>query len=553
MLKKEADVLKIAQTVGMNGRNRPEDVVVVQYMLRRLPRFKNGKLYYRGKLDGFYSGQTTSAIQQFYEDLPAEIRLSGSDLREYKRNVRTFTPDGILFKMLSSWVSDDLVVKSGKAIPGTSFLYISGNHQKPVSRQGDFLIPDTMPLPAGFQVGGQVFDTKIEAVSIDLTDRFRVELSLVGIKCIIDPATLKQQALRASRPLLGQVDKNLLSTVWQLARDSHANVTNSIDIVSRQPAKLIQTHRDIIDSGFFPRALEQQGAAINGVRIPSRQQMTQILTNLYTAVCVGKDRLPPGVTIDAKVQKLVSSVVRKAPDIDSRFVERHCQSCEKLAQSNDAAWKRAGEILDTLQVPAMREDIQKLEESRRIIAIAAKDTSGIGDAIGVVASVVRQAAKINPRFILNPVGLAKGAIQLELGDVVDLTHGVAQKGATSRSTPAAARATLRSVARLTGFIGVLLLVADAVKAAMAIAQDERSIGEQFQDFFNRVSVEVSGELNEAIAFMRDRGDALAIELQNIALQLEGQRVILEANGHAMERMQCLETYYIPSKFNVHGT
>lgn len=546
-------MLKITQAVGMNGPNRPEDVVVIQLMLKRLPRFKNGRPYYRGKLNGLYQGATTSAIQHFYQDLPEEVALSKQEFSEYQRNRRTFTPTGILYKWLSIWMSDDPIVKKTNVIPQSAIIYLPGKHQRAATSQGDFLIPDTMPVPRALQLAGQAFETKFEAVSIDGRDRFRVELSLVGIKCIIDPTTLKQQPLRASRALSSLVEKNLLSSAWKLSSETHANVANSLDLISVQPSGLIKTHHKIIDSGFFPRALEQKGAAIKGVRIPSRQQITQILTNLYTAVCVGKDRLPGGVTIDAKVQQLVKSIVRNAPDISSGFVERHCQSCEKLSQANDAAWKRVGEIETALTTPQMRKDIQRLEESRKILAIAAKDTSGIGEAIGVVASVVRQAAKINPRFIFNPVELRKGEVSLDIGDVADLAQEISKRALSSPGLPTAGKATLKAVARLSGIVGALLLVSDVVIAAVKIVQDERTLGEQFQDFANRVSVEISGELEEAIAFMRERGDALSIELQRIALELEGQRVILEANGRAMSHMECPQPYYIPSVFNVRGT
>lgn len=547
-------MLKIGKKVGFGVSNRLDDVAIIQYMLRRLPSIVNGRFYYKGPVDGFYSrGNFVQAIRGFYLDANKHlvINMTSAEKKEFHSNAFRFTPTGSFFKWLLDLTSDDPFVKNGAVIPGTPILYMPIKRKVSSSTQGDFLIPGTLPIPKHVKIGDKSFATSIEAVSLDASDRFRVELFIGGIQQVIDPISLKLQEPRNSWQFVKHLSKTFQASAWSVAEKPHLKVSaNTVDIRTRQSSGLSETHWKIIQSDFFPRVLGRNPEATKGVRIPSRQQIDRIAADIYTAACAGPNFGPKGVSIDTRVQQLIKSVVKKAPTISTGFIEKLCQSCEKIAEENHQAWTHVGDLQDILWVPDMAKDVKKLEESLLVIDLATRDTSAV--IAGLDAAAPFSKRLLLPLSLLSPKiplavdfdDLVNDGVDFDAGDALDVTEFVSETAAPRVRSKTAAN-NLRRIASVARLAGRLLWVAEIAIAIKDILEDRRSIGEQTQDASNAVYFRLTGDFYEAQEFMRKRGFKLILELQNIGLELEAQRVILEANAHAMDQMKCPQTYYAP--------
>lgn len=93
------DMIQLSARLGMQSSNRPEEVALVQRCLSAI-RDRQSRPYYRGRLDGRFGPETSSAVAAFQQDndvtddAPGEISPHRQTVRQIDQRVRSAAEGG---------------------------------------------------------------------------------------------------------------------------------------------------------------------------------------------------------------------------------------------------------------------------------------------------------------------------------------------------------------------------------------------------------------------------------------------------------------------------
>lgn len=340
-------MLSINQSVGHLGRNRPEDVAVIQYMLRRWTRPKDGRPYFKGVIDGAYGGALSGAVIDFYNDFLTGTRLPEKDMDEIKKTPRTFTPRGNLYKWLALWTSDDPVVRKAKVIPGTSVLYFPEFATGKRRDAHDYLIPSFMRLPRTLQLGSTSFDIRIDHVeffeSAGVDYRFSVHITLMGIGAFVEPKLLKVTR-SPTADTLNMLNRRLHGGSWsvqafepdnRVVADSHFYL-HSRNIAEFGQSELSATNLFAAMSGLAPRS-DRARIYWDDQRkrygIPPKDKLLNVVGRIHAAACINSGRQGGYVRnrpLETYALTVLEEKLGKNAPLSAR---RYCESCQVLGAS----------------------------------------------------------------------------------------------------------------------------------------------------------------------------------------------------------------------------
>lgn len=356
-------MLVIKQSVGHRGRNQPHDVAVVQYLLRRLSRFKDGKPYFKGRISGVYDGPLSGAVLTFYRDFPGEIGLSVAEQKDYAKNERTFTPQGVLFKWLSTWVADDPVVKNGAVIPGMPILYMPRQTRGRRREAKEYLIPDFLQLPRVFKLGTQSFDSRIDSVEFykpsPTNHHFEVCMTLRSIGEFIDSNTLAKTTL-ATTSIRKLLQRQLKGKDWELLsrQDRKSEQLKShLCLRSRNISEFGPSKSSAISvSNAIGQLTPTAGVGRvywDGLRksykIPSKDAILNVVGRIHAEACANSGS-EGGYVSNKPLETYATSVLERELGKHSvNSQKRFCESCQVLAAKIIDSRERGVELLAKME------------------------------------------------------------------------------------------------------------------------------------------------------------------------------------------------------------
>lgn len=530
-------VFTLTGSVGIPGDNRPHDIAKVQAALKVLKR-KSGAPYYLGAVDGDIRS-VKLALADFLRDHKFAANLKGE--RTVPRKIERI---GFLRNQIISAIKGHRVLDY-EAIRGTGILYVPGN-DAPVRRHAkDFLILERLKPPTALQIGEAIFPTRYEVVSIDINDFYHVELSLVGIKSLVHPMILQPQALRANKQMMTLLGRVFSQGEWEIptAVLQQKTYSTGFSLKSKRKTGIGRAYTDLYKEGktaihrvMVPTAGTKIGLKVS---IPAQDQALAMAVEIYTAICAGPAVTGVKADIDKRVQEIVQDIVKGAPNIRADLIAVHCKTCKELSEAAARHGAELRKLREQYWSPQMREDIRKLEESLLVLDLTGRDTTGftalVDSLVGLFENTVAERS-----LIVDADDLKNGQPDIDLGDLVSIGEEVSRDLMENVPQNSKFWGLFAVAYRFLRLASIILFVADIGKAVYAIASDERSFGDQARDFANAVAFVV--ERQEALAFMKERGNALILELQNLALFIENEALALQVTIFAMAKQSCGDGY-----------
>ena len=557
-------MLALQKTVGRGGRNRVDDVAIIQLTLKYLHRGVRGTgPYYKGQINGNFGGPFTGAYQDF---LRAHKHL-GLNLGSL------FSEGSPAYKELKSYLGGSNLLKAD-IIKGTSAIYMAGKRTSAVRYASEYLIPASLKPKRIFKLGEEQFDTKIELVFLTTFDSFAMEFSFPKIVKLVDPYSLKLVDVTLTDFFKKQIITNLRGTPWKLGYKGKKGIAGLgaflpspkkgvFTVESPRNLGLLKEFERLHNAGIIKRvlistnSLTDPGTNTKGfgyyALIPTREEILQISALIQAVVCAGKEITGVKGTVEEKVDKLTKTIIKQAPNIRYSTISSHCSDCEGIKKAIKAQQQSLYSIQGKLQEKSFSEKLS--QHKTHLITLAAannQDTSKIGVVFDAMLSFA-------PSPIPIPVDgekLLQGELALGNDDRAASIGFIGKEAATRYLTKkATAFVLVRGVARLFWLTGIAITLYDLASFVFEAPDeyeyensDGQTIGDHISNAVDNVlrypyNFSIRKEIGAAKEYFKDEGVQFQKTLRAHNVELANGLSLLDDLVNKAVQQKCGEGYY----------